>query len=206
VHQSLGLFVCALTLTSCALTAYRDVPPLDIRTPPLPPKDFPIYFKVDPVAYLRQATYAAEGDFFYRFPAQLEDYEELRRVFAENGVFATANAAVAPPKKGVFCSVHVEYLPLSEGEAWFLSLSHASAGIIPSYNGTSGHLVRYDLYVDTELKKSYEYRINTKQAIWLGLLPFSWVNWLTYDLGDAFRATAYQFFVDAALDGYFKQP
>ena len=206
VYQSLGLLVCALTLTSCALTAYRDVPLLDVRTPPLPRRDIQIYFRVDPIAYFRQATYAAEGDFFYRFPARIEDYDELRRVFEENGVFAAAKAAVVPPDKGVYCSVQVEYVPLSKGEAFFLSLSHASAGIIPSYNGTSGHVVTYELYIDKELKKSYEYKIGTKQFIWLGLLPISWVNWLTYDLGDAFRATTYQFFVDAALDGYLTPP
>ncbi len=98
----------------------------------------------------------------------------------------------------------VVYEPVGDLEAALLSVSHATAAILPAYHGSSRHVVRYHLFVDHERQKTYEYRIRTVQAAWAGVLPFSWMRALLPSLEEAFRATAYQFFVDAALDGYLR--
>ncbi len=195
-----------LVLTSCTLTTYPDLPSIHLQSSPLLQKRFTLYYRVDPASYLRQAMNTQRGEFFYHFPARLRDYEELRLAFTASGFFSETVASSAPPAKGLYCSVTVDYRPLSESDAFFLSLSHISATIFPSYNSTSGHLVRFDLYIDGDLKKSYEYAINKRQAVWAGLVPVAWINFFTWDLADAFRATAYQFLVDAALDGYLVPP
>ena len=191
-----------LLLTSCTITSYRDLPDVDVETVPVSPKNLAIYYHVDPIAYLRKAMEAEQADFFISFPAKLEDYRELQRVFTESGIFSAAIPTFTAPEKGVYCAVDVEYIPVSDGERLFLSLSHASGAIFPSYNGSSGHFVRYRIYVDGVLKKTYNYTITKKQAVWAVLFPFYWINGTTYGLDDAFRATAYQFFIDATLDGY----
>ncbi len=199
------LFV-GLVLTSCTLTTYPALPSIDLQSPPLLQKRFTLYYRVDPASYLRRAMNQQRGEFFYHFPARLQDYEELRLAFTDSGLFSETVASSAPPAKGLYCSVAVDYRPLSESDAFFLSLSHMSATIFPSYNSSSGHLVRFDLYIDGDLKKSYEYAINKRQAVWAGLVPVAWINFFTWDLAEAFRATAYQFLVVAALDGYLVPP
>ena len=78
-------------------------------------------------------------------------------------------------------------------------------GFLPAYSGEGGYLVRYELYIDKQLKKTYRYEITEERLVWLGLLPFVWVNFFTASQKDAFLATAHQFFHDAEQDGYFDQ-
>jgi hypothetical protein len=83
-------------------------------------------------------------------------------------------------------------------------LTYGTFGLIPSYSDSSGYIVKYSLYVDRELKSEYRYEITREGAAWIGLLPFLWVNLLTPSEDEAFRATAYQFFMEAERDGYLK--
>jgi hypothetical protein len=201
LYRLVGLLGCALTFASCIVT-HRDFPAVNLESEPLPPKDLTLYYRVEPITYFKQAKYKARTDFFYDFPSAPEDYDELRRVFAETGMFRRTIATSIAPPKGVYCSVSVEYRPRSELGEFFLSLSQASATLLPSYSESSGHVVRFDLYVDMALRKSYWYEMSRKEAIWFVLLPFVWVNAFTHSPDDAFRATAYQFFLDADRDGY----
>ncbi len=205
-YRCLAVILSGAVLSSCAIRDYGDLPQVALSKPPLPQREFPIYYRVDPVAYYKQVIYYENSDFFFSFPPKLEDYEEFERVFTEGGAFYSAIPASVPPDRGVYCSVEVSYVPMTDTDAVFLSISQYSASFLPSYIHTSGYTVRYDLYLDRDLKKSYEYKITRKQFVWVVVFPFAWINLLTHDLKEAFRATAYQFFMDAALDGYLKPP
>lgn len=205
-----GLVVLALcglpvALPACTITTYDNVPVVDVKTPPMLPKNVPISYRVEPWVYWRDAIFSAKSDFFAAYPSDLEDYEDLARAFRESGIFSAANPRLTPPEKGLYCSVEVEYHPVSDVEATALAVSHATSAVMPAYQSSSRHVVRYHLFVDREFKKTYQYSIGTMQAAWLGLVPFAWANALTPSLGEAFQATTYQFFLDAAFDGFIRQ-
>jgi hypothetical protein len=76
-------------------------------------------------------------------------------------------------------------------------LSIATLTILPAWSTKDGYRVKYHLYVDGEEKGVYRYEITRKFGMWIVLLPFVWINLMTYSEEDAFEATAYQFFKDA---------
>lgn len=201
-----------LALTSC-VTTYTDFPVVNRQLEPLSGKESAMYYHVDPLSYLEQAmrtwrkTRSSPLLQGTALPIRAT-YEELERVFEQNRIFTKAIAISAPPEKGIFCAVEVIYKPPSTSAHLFTALTFGSIFpvplfFVPSYSGESGHIVKYNLYVDQEMKKTYEYQITRKEAAWFGLLPFVWVNLLTPSEREAFRATAYQFFLDAQQDGYF---
>ncbi len=194
----------ASLLTSCVVT-YHGFPEVDLQSDPLPRKEFPLYYHVDPLAYLEKTIHTVRRDpFDVDFPTR-ETYEELRRVFAETQMFSRTINSYEPPEKGIYCSVDVTYKQLSKGGQIFTTLTFFTFFFLPSYTDTSGHIVRYELYIDKERKKTYRYEITRARGMWLGLLPFIWVNLVPPREADAFRATAYQFLLDAERDGYLRQ-
>lgn len=205
-----GLVLVALLLllgaqTACTITTHDNLPLIDVQTPPLLPQNVPLYYRVEPWVYWRDAIFSAKSDHFIASLPNLEDYGELDKAFRDSGIFSAANPRLTPPEKGLYCSVQVEYQPVNDVESAALAVSHATSAVLPTYHGTSRHVVRYHLFVDREFKKTYEYAIGTKQGVWLGLVPFAWVNVFTPSLGEALHATTYQFFIDAAIDGFIRQ-
>ncbi len=213
LYRLLGLLACTLTLTSCIVT-YSDFPPVDLHSEPLPKKEFPIYYHVparSSVDFLKLVPvptgYFPIGPGFYPVQHTLFGLDDLDRVFAESKSFSEAIATSTPPKSGVYCSVDLTIKPISVAAEVSSAFSYASLFIIPIlpyYSGLGGYVVRYNLYVDGELQHVYRYEITKKGVAWVVLLPFAWINLFTYDQKDAFRATAYQFLIDAERDGYFK--
>lgn len=201
----LGLVSLVVAEPACTITTYHNVPAIDVQSPPLLPQNAPIYYRVEPWVYWRDAIFAAKSDRFIAYPSDLEDYEQLERAFRKSGIFSAANPRLTPPEKGLYCVVQVEYHPVDEVGAGAVAVSHATSAVLPTYHGSSRHVVRYHLFVDRDFKKTYEYAIGTKQAAWVGLVPFAWVNLMTPSLGEALHATTYQFFIDAALDGFIRQ-
>ncbi len=204
-----GLVVLALlsllvAAPACTITTYDNVPPIDVQNPPMLPQFVPIYYRVEPWVYWRDAIFAAKSDFFTAYPSDLEDYAGLERAFRESVIFYEVNPRLTPPEKGLYCSVQVEYHPVNDAEAAVLAVSYATSAVVPTYHRTSRHVVRYHLFVDHTFKKTYEYTIGTTQGAWLGLVPFAWANVLGPGLGEALEATTYQFFLDAALDGFIR--
>lgn len=199
---ALALFSLLHAASGCTITTYDSVPLIDVQAPPMLPQNVPISYRVDPWVYWRDAIFTAKSDFFTAYPSDLEAYEGLERAFREGGIFSAANPRLTPPEKGLYCSVQVDYHPVNDVEAAALAVSYATSAVVPAYHRTSRHVVRYHLFVDQALKKTYEYTIGTTEGAWLGLVPFAWVNVLTPSLGDALQATTYQFMIDAALDGF----
>jgi hypothetical protein len=130
--------------------------------------------------------------------------DDLRHNLATNHWFSKAHSTTTPPEQGVYFSVSATDFPPSQLAAIFGGVSTATLTILPYYSEEGGLLMRYDLFIDQDLKKSYRYEIKKCGIGGLLLLPFAWVNLLTGNVGDGIVATANQFFLDAERDGYFK--
>ncbi|MBI4000340.1 MAG: hypothetical protein HY348_00960 [Nitrospira defluvii] len=66
--------------------------------------------------------------------------------------------------------------------------------------------MQYDLSIDQQLKKSYRFPINKTQILWIGLMPFVWINTLTVTQTQAFEATVHQFLRASQADGLLSTP
>ena len=129
--------------------------------------------------------------------------------------FSEVIEADAAPIKGIYFDAGVTDKPISDALETYADLSDPlsilTLGIIrllpilPVFSSKAGLIIKYDLYVDQELRKTYRYEISKVGLSWIGVLPFAWVNFFTYDQKDACHATFYQFLTDAERDGYLKQ-
>ena len=205
-HRLLGLLACTLTLMSCTITTYSDFPMVDLQSEPLPKKDFPIYYHV---VHLSQFDRQTKRNYpLYKLEpryATWAGYDELERIFEESRIFSKTIASDTVPEKGIYCAVAAAAKPASGLAHFFHGFAEPwlpPSQMLPYYSGEAGYVVEYELYVDKELKKTYQYEITKKGVAWILLLPFAWINFFTYSEEDAFRATAYQFFLDAERDGY----
>lgn len=122
------------------------------------------------------------------------------------GVFdrvAQAVTAYSPPEKGIYVSVYkTPKLPSLAARACSL-VNLITFSAFPCYSQTSGYYISYDIYIDKELKGSYQYDIVRQGVDWIAVLPFLWINVFTTSYADAFRVTAYQFIYDAEREGHF---
>jgi hypothetical protein len=96
-----------------------------------------------------------------------------------------------------------EYFPHNRLKACASALlSGLTLSLIPYYCDETGLKVRYDLFIDGRITKTYEYEIRKKGMAGLLLLPFAWANLFTDDLADAIASTAAPFIQEATRDGY----
>jgi len=209
-HCTIALVSLCLMLTSC-IVRYSEFPQVTLDGIPVPKKDTVIYYHADPLAYYLKVEggvgVAFPGSMPMIFPTELPPlsqrrYRELSNAFADNHVGAEAIPATASPEKGVYCAVDVRHKSPSDAAEMFTMITLFSLGLLPSYSGESVDVVRFDLYVDSELKKIYRYQVRQDRWMWLGLLPFVWVNFFTAGTDEAFRAIVNQFLLDATKDGY----
>lgn len=119
--------------------------------------------------------------------------ESMREAFRRKMPFQNTEAVEQMPAKGIFCLVNVEHKPVPLGVLAAGYLSYATLGITPAWSTKDGMRIRYDVYIDGERKGKYEYEITRKTGIWLDLLPFVWVNALTYSESEAVEATVWKF-------------
>lgn len=166
-------------LSSCIIL-YRDFPAERIGKPPESRSYDLLFYHINP----------------FPFPNE-GGKEALHSVFNNQTPFANTADVTEIPPKGVFCLVDAEWRPPDTTALFFHYLSLATLTVLPSWNLQEGYKVRYYLYVDGEIRKTFEYKITRKTGIWLGLLPVSWLNWVSYSQAEAFEATSFQFFEDA---------
>jgi hypothetical protein len=194
-----------MPLLAGCIVFYDVSPKVDSGSPRPSEKRVPLYYRLDPHALLEKVRF--EQSIRQPHPAldpslsTYGDFEELRSAFVQDRG-AEMIEAQTPPQHGVFCSVDVTSKPHSSEAGFFQMLTVGSIGFIPSYSGESGYIVRYDLYVDGDLKKRYVYVITRQLTAWLGLLPFIWVNALTPSDGEALASTVGGFFRDVKRDGF----
>lgn len=209
-HCTIALVSLCLMLTSC-IVRYSEFPQLNPERLPVPKKNTVIYYHAAPEAYYWKAESGVVVGLIGPFPVPIptdlpavsqQRYRELSNAFVDNQIGAEAIPATAPPEIGVYCAVDVKHKPPSEAAAIFTSGTLFSLGLFPSYSGASVDIVRFDLYVDKELQKIYRYHVKQDRWMWVGLLPFIWVNFFTAGTDEAFRAIVNQFLLDTTKDGY----
>jgi hypothetical protein len=191
----------SVALASCIVT-YTESPRAE-RSASLPKKDVRIYYHVDPFDLCSKGLASARAGFDFPYPSR-ENYQQLQHAFTEIHLFSEATPASAPPEKGIYCSVDIAHQPQSRFAGGFNLASIIFLTVLPSYSASSTDLVQFELSVDRELKKMHQYRVTKVRGTWRALLPFAWINFFTPSRGEAFRAVAQQFFLDAEWDGYFK--
>jgi hypothetical protein len=167
-------------LVSC-ITTYRDFPTAMIGRAPTAKPYGTLYYHVKPFPVVNAGGQAA-----------------LDIIFRERTPFAKTRSVDDPPSQGTFCVVEVEWRPPSLPAVAFGYLSISTLTLLPAWSTHEGYIVHYRVFVNGEEKDSFNYQITRKFGLWMGLLPLVWVNLFTHSEEDAFEATAYQFFRDAA--------
>lgn len=167
------------TLTGCMAT-YRDFPVAALDQPAAPGKCDVLNYKINRFNVLDSGG-----------------YNRLKDIFAEEQLCHKTIAAEKAPEQGLFVAVETEWRPMSLPALVFGYISASTLTILPAWSTQDGYLVNYNLYVDGAMKETYRYKITRKAGLWLGLLPFAWINSFTYKETDAFTATANQFSLDA---------
>jgi hypothetical protein len=177
--STLMLFCSAWLLSSCVMT-YRDFPEAMIGKYPTKTFNDTLHYQ-----FKREAMLDGPG------------FKALETVFQRRTPFSNTAKVNDIPKKGIYCLVETKWKMVGGPAAFFGYLSWATLTLSPSWSTREGHHINYHLYLDGEKQQTFQYEVTRKVGVWLGLLPFAWINFLTYDQGDAFSSTAYQFFEDA---------
>ena len=177
-RSSALLLVVALS-TSCVIT-YRDFPTAMVNKPPKAKPYGTLYYEIDSLS-----SWFGGGD-------------AVREAFRRNAPFERTEIATRPPSRGFFCRVDVEKRSPSIASVVGAYASYVFLFALPFWSTRDGYYLRYHLFVDGKERKIFEYDITRKAAFWIGLLPVTWVNFFTYSEQDAFEASTYQFFADAA--------
>jgi len=123
--------------------------------------------------------------------------KDIKTVFKSNSPFKEIEYVTMKPVKGWFVNVKVDSRPPSIPAMIFGYLSIQTLTILPVWSTKDGYNVIYEIFRDGERIKSFNYRIKRHVFVWLPLLPFTWINFITYDESDAFKATTNQFFIDS---------
>ncbi|QXE91263.1 hypothetical protein KP001_01600 [Geomonas subterranea] len=124
-------------------------------------------------------------------------YSTLQNVFRDASLCRKMVQVDEKPEKGLFLDVQTKWKPMTIPAFAFGYLSVSTLTLLPVWSTRDGYIVQYNVYVDGQMKDTYRYDITRKGALWLGLLPFAWVNAFTYSEDEAFDATARQFSYDA---------
>lgn len=175
LNACLGLTL-LLALSGCM--TYRDFPTEMVGKPPSAKPYAKLAFKIERF----DALTLGGGD------------EALRDALKRQTPFMDAEAVDEMPATGIFCKIAVDQKPVGLPVLAAGYVSYATLGFIPAWSTKDGMRLNYELYVDGVRKERREYEVTRKSAVWLGLLPFIWVNAMTYSEADAVKATAYKFF------------
>jgi hypothetical protein len=150
--------------------------------------------------------------YFYFYPIPYSHtIDILRRGLEDNPTFKEAVYISELPNQGVSCSITFSIEPRSPFILAWAIFSGLSMGTIPLYDAHGDrHTVTYELYVNGDLKNSYQYLITMKGLWWIGapllkpFLPRDWTGSLdSENYAKAVIGTARAFWVDAHEDGFF---
>jgi hypothetical protein len=124
-------------------------------------------------------------------------YDKLQQLFRNAGLCKKMIPVDSSPVKGLYVEVEAKWKPMTLPAVIFGYLSVATLTLLPAWSTHDGYIVKYNVYIDGKSVETYPYEITRKTGLWLGLLPFAWINFFTFSEEDAFEATTYQFVKDA---------
>ncbi len=203
IHRLLASLVCLqLGLPGCIVT-YRDFPSPEAVERPVGGAPPPLAYQLPEFSGSARAFqsiwYAIASYWYPTLPGDPMTLVEVEQVFRKEAGARERIAVTEMPANGVFCFVDWRAKGASDVAG---GVAQIVPFLLPYYSSEAGMVVRYNLYVDSSLKKEYEYTITKEGMGWILFLPFFWVNFFTVDEKDAVRATARQFLLDAERDGY----
>jgi len=124
----------------------------------------------------------------------------VKDLLERHSKFRMAMATLNSPAIGTHVNVYQTVGPY-HSSPW-CTASSWSLGVIPCYFERVAYETHFDVFVNNALKQSYQYPIGEKAVVWIGLLPFFWINFLTTQYEEAFSGNIYQFIADAKRDGF----
>lgn len=180
-RRSRMLIIPLLPLLASCITTYRDFPADMIGRAPASKPYRSLAYHINPIPVVNAGGQAA-----------------LETIFRERTPFAKTRLVSEVPPQGLYCLVDVEWRPMSLPALVFGYISVSTLTLLPAWSTRDGYVVHYHVFQNGKERESFHYPITRKVGLWAGLLPFVWVNLLTYSEAEALEATAYQFFRDAA--------
>lgn len=169
----------SFTLMGCVAT-YRDFPVDALGQKPEPGTCNVMYYNVKRFDIL-----------------DMGGYSKLQNVFRDAGMCKKMVPVDTNPEKGLYVEVDTKWKPMTMPALIFGYISVSTLTLLPAWSTKDGYVVKYNVHVDGMKVETYNYEITRKAGIWIGLIPFAWINLITHDEEDAFEATAYQFVNDA---------
>jgi hypothetical protein len=178
-HSNAFALILLFLLSGC-ITTYRDFPVAGLDHPP---------------------EYRGQGTLYYlvkRFDIlEFGGFNALNTAFRDNRLFEKTEKVVEPPAEGLYIEANVRWKRISTPALIFGYISVITLTFIPAWSTEDGYEVYFHVHRNGQKLKSFEYQITRKAGLWFLLLPFAWINFLTYDEDEVFTATANQFFEDA---------
>ena len=117
----------------------------------------------------------------------------IREEIAASAAFTKKLPTEVEPKTGYFLNVEIKQLSPSIAAVVFGYISYATLTILPFWSTEDGASLTYSFYKDGKRLAAKEYVINRGTFVWLGMLPFVWVNLITPSEEEAFRAATRDF-------------
>lgn len=196
--RSTVLLMLLVLESACAIRVYRPTEP--VKKPPetqIHDKIEFLSFSYTPcLAKIMDKELPCDSRWLEKLPWE---YQSVKDLLERHSRFIKVIVTSAPQAQGTHIVVYqTQEAPLSR----WCKLSEWSLSIIPCYTDSIVSKVHFDLYVDSIPKQSYSYDIRFKAIYWIGLLPFTWIEFFTTQYTDAFSANTYQFIEDARQDGF----
>ena len=215
IFPLIGILLNMVALSGCLSLDVSGERPRDLgQTLPRPPSPIHMSFQMEPYGS-GQPRHTIPFVFGGRgrpgcYQSDHGGIPGVRKAFEES--FAEAVYVLTPRSTGTH--VHLEVLlkqhPICTTALTWSFTWHSLAGMslfsLPWYDDDHGHVVRYHLYIDGTLQRTYRYEITQKGIVWLPLVLFLWTNYFTPGETEAFEETARQFVADADRDGFFRTP
>ena len=194
------LFLLPIVLWSCHYTGYGDFPMAEAEQQPLPKHEYPVFYEV---------TYAGKHDPYITRGTQERSARLMREVvedlFSGRGSFPNARRVFLTPSEGTFCRVNIQLgkRALQQSHVAVTYLFALTLTVVPAPKPFAYQL-EYALYRDGRLLKTYRYEVEATEYVSPFGFLYAWMN-LFVNEKDVFRATTYQFLIDAERDGYLEQ-
>ena len=98
--------------------------------------------------------------------------------------------------EGFYVFVEPLYKPPGAPATVFGYISVSTLTLLPAWSNEDGYRIRYSVYQDGEIVKTFQYDRERFLALWLLVLPFAWVNLFTTSEYDAFYSATNEFLTD----------
>lgn len=147
------------------------------------------------------------SEFTYRIKrlpvfASEEGATAIRDSFSASSAFSNAKEYFGEeiPKSGNFIAVDPFYKTPTLPAMAFGYLSVSTLTILPAWSNHDGFFIRYSIYKDGELVKTYQYDRERFVALWLPILPFAWINLMVNGEYEVFKDINNQFITEYTQD------